>query len=164
MAAKLERDLEKMQAELLRAIRGKLSTSALSAKLGYKFNQVARWEKGERRLLWTDFVALCEARRLPLAAQLAEDGIAVNALWPRTIIATAALNVALPGGGQYGRKPDIMADAAHRILTRDSRSTNGNFFIDEEVLRAGGITDFSQYLVTPGVEPMIDLFVEAGNE
>ena len=99
-----------------------------------------------------------------LAAQLAEDGIGVNALWPRTIIATAALNVALPGGGQYGRKPEILADAAHQILTRDSRSTNGNFFIDEEVLRAGGITDFSQYLVTPGVEPIIDLFVEADNE
>ncbi|WP_426341433.1 SDR family oxidoreductase [Pseudoduganella sp. S-14] len=99
-----------------------------------------------------------------LAAQLAEDGIGVNALWPRTIIATAALNVALPGGGQYGRKPEIMADAAHRILTRDSRATNGNFFIDEEVLRASGITDFSHYLVTPGVEPMLDLFVEAGNE
>lgn len=99
-----------------------------------------------------------------LAAQLGEDGIGVNALWPRTIIATAALNVALPGGAQYGRTPDIMADAAHQILTRDSRTTNGNFFIDEQVLRASGITDFSQYQVTPGVEPMLDLFVEAGHE
>ena len=99
-----------------------------------------------------------------LAAQLAEDGIGVNALWPRTVIATAALNVALPGGAQYGRTPEIMADAAHLILTRKSSSTNGNFFIDEEVLRGSGITDFSQYQVTPGVEPMIDLFVEAGHE
>jgi citronellol/citronellal dehydrogenase len=99
-----------------------------------------------------------------LAAQLAEDGIGVNALWPRTIIATAALNVALPGGAQYGRTPEIMADAAHLILTRESRATNGNFFIDEQVLRDSGITDFSGYQVTPGVEPMIDLFVEAGHD
>lgn len=99
-----------------------------------------------------------------LAAEHAEDGIGVNALWPRTIIATAALNVALPGGAQYGRTPEIMADAAHLILTRDSRATNGNFFIDEQVLRDSGITDFSRYQVTPGVEPMIDLFVEAGDD
>lgn len=63
---------QKLQAELLRAIRGKLTASALSQKLGYKFNQVARWEKGERRLLWTDFVAVAEARRLPLAEQVKE--------------------------------------------------------------------------------------------
>jgi citronellol/citronellal dehydrogenase len=99
-----------------------------------------------------------------LAAEHAEDGIGVNALWPRTIIATAALNVALPGGAQYGRTPEIMADAAHLILTRDSRATNGNFFIDEQVLRDSGISDFSRYQVTPGVEPMIDLFVEAGHD
>jgi citronellol/citronellal dehydrogenase len=99
-----------------------------------------------------------------LAAEHAEDGIGVNALWPRTIIATAALNVALPGGAQYGRTPEIMADAAHLILTRDSRATNGNFFIDEQVLRDSGITDFSRYQVTPGLEPMIDLFVEAGHD
>jgi len=99
-----------------------------------------------------------------LAAQLAEDGIGVNALWPRTVIATAALNVALPGGAKYGRTPEIMADAAHLILTRPSSATNGNFFIDEQVLRGSGITDFSQYQVTPGVEPMIDLFVEAGHD
>lgn len=99
-----------------------------------------------------------------LAAQLAEDGIGVNALWPRTIIATAALNVALPGGAQFGRTPEIMADAAHLILTRKSSATNGNFFIDEDVLRDSGITDFSRYQVTPGVEPMIDLFVEAGHD
>jgi transcriptional regulator with XRE-family HTH domain len=63
-------NLQKTQTEILQAMRGKLSSSALSVKLGYRFNQVARWEKGERRLLWTDFVALCEARRLPLAEQM----------------------------------------------------------------------------------------------
>ncbi|WP_028102229.1 SDR family oxidoreductase [Pseudoduganella violaceinigra] len=98
-----------------------------------------------------------------LAAQLAEDGVGVNALWPRTAIATAALNVAMPGGAKYGRTPDIMADAAHQILTRKSRTTNGNFFIDEAVLRDSGITDFSHYQVTPGEELMIDLFVEPGH-
>ena len=60
-----------LQAEILRAIRGKLTASALSLKLGYGFNQVSRWEKGERRLLWADFVAVCDARRLPLREQLA---------------------------------------------------------------------------------------------
>lgn len=70
MPTDLSSDLQKIQSELVRAIRGKLSASALSAKLGYKFNQVSRWEKGERRLLWTDFVAICEAKRLPLREQL----------------------------------------------------------------------------------------------
>ncbi|HEY0940029.1 MAG TPA: NAD(P)-dependent oxidoreductase [Steroidobacter sp.] len=95
-----------------------------------------------------------------MAAELAVDGIAVNALWPRTLIATAALNVANEGGRERARKPQIMADAAHWILTRDSRNCSGNFFIDECVLRAAGVTDFAAYLLTPGVEPLIDLFVE----
>ncbi|MES2964737.1 MAG: DUF4423 domain-containing protein [Bdellovibrionota bacterium] len=60
----------KIQAEVLRAIRGKLTTSAFSAKLGYRFNQYARWEKGDRRLMWTDFVAVCETKKLPIARQV----------------------------------------------------------------------------------------------
>jgi predicted transcriptional regulator len=63
-------NLKNTQTEILHVIRGKLAASALSAKLGYRFNQAARWESGERRLLWTDFVAICEARRLPLAGQI----------------------------------------------------------------------------------------------
>jgi citronellol/citronellal dehydrogenase len=95
-----------------------------------------------------------------LAEEFREAGIAVNALWPRTIIATAALAVAMQGAGERGRKPEIMADAAYDILTRDSRSVTGNFFLDEDVLRNAGMTDFSPCLVTPGAEPIIDLYVE----
>jgi citronellol/citronellal dehydrogenase len=95
-----------------------------------------------------------------MAAEFHPAGIAVNALWPRTLIATAALNVANKDGQERARKPEIMADAAHWILTRDSRSCTGNFFIDEWVLRDAGVSDFGAYLVMPGVEPHIDLFVE----
>jgi citronellol/citronellal dehydrogenase len=87
-------------------------------------------------------------------------GIAVNALWPRTIIATAALQV-IPGAEpQRGRKPEIVADAAWHILTRDSRSATGNFFIDEEVLASAGVTDFSHYAVTPGAPLRTDIFLD----
>ncbi len=94
-----------------------------------------------------------------LAAEFSRKGIAVNALWPRTIIATSALNIAGSTLGTLGRKPDIMADAAHVILTRPSREATGQFFIDETVLREAGVTDFAPYLVTPGTEPMLDLYV-----
>jgi citronellol/citronellal dehydrogenase len=86
---------------------------------------------------------------LGLAGELRKQGIAVNALWPRTVIDTAALQIALSGAGdvvrQRVRKPQIMADAAHAILTRPSREFTGNFCIDEDVLRQAGVTDFSQY-------------------
>lgn len=88
-------------------------------------------------------------------------GIAVNSLWPRTLIATAALQV-IPGvDPQRARKPEIVADAAWWILTSDSRALSGNFFIDEAVLAAHGITGLDQYAVNPGeVNLMKDLFVD----
>lgn len=87
--------------------------------------------------------------------------VAFNALWPRTAIATAA--VAMLGGDamiKHSRKVDIMADAAHAILTRPFADCTGNFFIDDDVLREQGITDFSRYAVDPNVEPMQDFFVD----
>jgi citronellol/citronellal dehydrogenase len=87
---------------------------------------------------------------LGMAEEFRSAGIGVNALWPRTIIATAALNVIALADPKRGRKPDIMADAAHVILTRESRSCTGNFFIDDEVLTSAGVTDLDQYAVTPG--------------
>ncbi|NLG75072.1 MAG: NAD(P)-dependent oxidoreductase [Xanthomonadaceae bacterium] len=88
-------------------------------------------------------------------------GIGVNALWPRTVIATAALNVIPLADPKRGRKPEIVADAAHAILSRDPRTCTGNFFIDEEVLRENGVTDFDQYAVTPGNKELIpDLFLD----
>jgi citronellol/citronellal dehydrogenase len=100
---------------------------------------------------------------LALAAEFAEHGVAVNSLWPRTVIATAAVMYEL-GGEQMmagGRKPEIIGDAAHAILTLPSRLWTGKFFIDDEMLMAAGTRDFAQYDAKPG-EPLItDFFVEA---
>ena len=97
---------------------------------------------------------------LGMAEEFHGQGIAVNALWPRTIIATVALQV-IPGAEpERGRTPDIMADAAWQILTQDSRRTTGNFFIDEEVLGAAGVADFSHYAVSPGKPLRRDLFLD----
>ncbi len=98
---------------------------------------------------------------LGMAGEFRDRGIAVNALWPRTTIATAAVNML--GGDDMmrrSRKPAIMADAAYAILTRRSREFTGNFCIDDEVLEAAGITDLSGYAVDPGAELAPDFFVE----
>lgn len=98
---------------------------------------------------------------LGMAEEFRDEGIAVNALWPRTAIATAAL--AMLGGSvkpRNCRTPQIVADAAHAILSRDSRSCTGNFFLDEEVLREEGVSDFSRYAVEPGAPLFPDLFLD----
>ena len=99
---------------------------------------------------------------LGMAEEFREEGVAVNALWPRTIIGTAAVRNLLGGEESIraSRTPEILADAAHVILTRDSRSCTGNFFIDEDVLGSAGVTDLSKYAVAPGADLMVDLFVE----
>jgi citronellol/citronellal dehydrogenase len=97
---------------------------------------------------------------LGMSGEFRDDGIAVNALWPRTLIATAALAM-IPGvdPGQ-GRKPEIVADAAHAILTRDSRACTGNFFIDDEVLAQEGVSDMTPYAVDPNKSLLPDLFLD----
>jgi citronellol/citronellal dehydrogenase len=97
---------------------------------------------------------------LGMAAEFAANGIAVNSLWPRTTIATAAVETFFPQALDSSRKPAIVADAAYVIVTRDSRSTTGNFFIDEEVLRGHGVTEFEQYAVTPGASLVNDIFLD----
>ena len=98
---------------------------------------------------------------LAMAEELAPDGIAVNSLWPATTIATAAVEFNFPPEIlAASRYPAIMADAAHAVLTSSSRKTTGNFFVDEDVLRAAGVTDFDRYAVTPGVPLFKDLFVD----
>jgi citronellol/citronellal dehydrogenase len=99
---------------------------------------------------------------LGMAGEFREQGIAVNALWPRTGIATAAIENLLGGEEMMrrSRKPEIMADAAHIVLTRPSRECTGNFFIDDEVLQSAGITDLDHYAVEPGQPLMPDFFVE----
>ena len=87
-------------------------------------------------------------------------GIGINCLWPRTTIATAAIEFNFPAEIlRASRKPTIMADAAYAILMRDSSTCSGNFFIDEEVLREEGVEDFEQYAVSPGTPLFSDLFL-----
>src|SRR5713226_5812292 len=85
----------------------------------------------------------------------------VNALWPRTVIATAAVQNLLGGEETIrgSRSPEIVADAAYAILTRPSREFTGNFCIDDEVLRSEGVTDFSKYQAVPGAELFPDFFI-----
>ncbi len=98
---------------------------------------------------------------LGLAEELKADGIAVNALWPRTAILTAALQV-LDGVVDHAtcRTPEIVADAAYVILTRDSRCCTGNFYIDDEILAAAGVTDLEKYAVAPGHALFTDFFLD----
>lgn len=97
---------------------------------------------------------------LGMAEEFRPFGIAVNALWPRTIVATAALQV-IPGAEpERGRTPEFVAEAAVCILKRDSRTTTGRFFIDEEVLADEGVADFSSYAVAPGTPLRTDLFLD----
>ncbi|MCL4125663.1 UNVERIFIED_CONTAM: hypothetical protein GTU68_004861 [Idotea baltica] len=99
---------------------------------------------------------------LGLADELKKYNIAVNALWPQTTIATAAVKYALGGDAmmESSRTPQIMADAAHNILNRPSKTCSGNFFIDEDLLRGTGVTDFAKYAVNPSKTLFKDLFVE----
>lgn len=97
---------------------------------------------------------------LGMAEEFAGDGIAFNALWPRTGIATAAIRMI--GGDeamQACRKPEIMADAAHIILTKDARAFTGQFCMDDILLHEHGVTDFDQYAVDPGKRLWPDFFV-----
>lgn len=95
-----------------------------------------------------------------MAAELKPDGIAVNALWPRTAIWTAAMDMLSAGSGQeMCRKDSVMSDAAYAILTKNPRDFTGNFCIDEQVLRDEGVTDFDQYAVKPGSQLLGDFFV-----
>jgi citronellol/citronellal dehydrogenase len=97
---------------------------------------------------------------LGMAEEFRSAGVAVNALWPRTIIATAALQM-IPGvDATRGRKPEILADAAHWILTQPSRGLTGNFLIDEDVLARTGVTDLSVYAVDPAKPLTKDIFLD----
>jgi citronellol/citronellal dehydrogenase len=96
---------------------------------------------------------------LGMAPEFAPMGIAVNALWPKTVIATAAIAMIEGVRAENCRTPEIVADAAHAILTKPSREFTGHFCIDEEVLRDNGTTDFDSYAVAPGHSLLPDLFL-----
>ena len=98
---------------------------------------------------------------LGMAEEFKKDGIAVNALWPRTPIATAAVRNLLGGktAVNHSRTPEIVADAAYIIVTKPSREYTGNFFIDEEILLENGITNLEKYAVNPDKELYVDFFL-----
>lgn len=98
---------------------------------------------------------------LGMSAEFKRDAIAVNALWPRTAIDTAALQM-IPGvDTSLCRKPEILADAAYVILNRSSKECTGNFFVDDEVLASEGITDLDSYAVVPGTTEFLpDFFLD----
>ncbi len=98
---------------------------------------------------------------LGMAEEFRDQGVAVNALWPRTVIYTAA--IAMLGGivkPENCRTPEIVAEAAYAILTRNSRQCSGNFFIDDEVLAEAGVTDFAPYAIDPNGKLLPDLFLD----
>jgi citronellol/citronellal dehydrogenase len=99
---------------------------------------------------------------LGLAEELKSFGIAANALWPKTTIATAAVQNLLGGDFliQRSRTPQIVADAAFEILSKPAATCTGNFFIDEEVLQQSGTTDFSHYAVNAAHDLMQDIFID----
>jgi len=107
----------------------------------------------------TLFISGCA---LGFAAEFAGDGIASNALWPRTLITTAAVPNLLGGDEAMARarRPELYADAAYAVITKPSRECTGNAFLCEDVLAADGVTDFGQYAYQPGTEPEADLFVD----
>ena len=99
---------------------------------------------------------------LGMSAEFAGKGVAFNALWPRTAIATAAVRNLLGGEAAVAasRKPEIMGEAAWAVLTRDSGACTGNFFIDEEILTEEGETDFEKFAVQPGAQLFPDFFLD----
>lgn len=98
---------------------------------------------------------------LGMAREFAADGIAINCLWPRTTIATAAIEYNFPKEiFDASRKPEIVADAAYEIFQRNSRECTGNFFVDEDVLKVAGVTDFVQYAMAPDTPLFNDLFLD----
>ena len=122
-------------------------------------NMKAHWFKNHVAYTMAKYgMSMCV---LGMSAEFEDEGVAVNALWPRTAIATAAINM-IGGPAMIAgcRTVDIMADAAHLILTRDSRSCTGNFFLDEDLLREAGTTDFERYSVTPGATLIPDFFLD----
>ena len=122
-------------------------------------NMEARWFAPHVAYTMAKFgMSMCV---LGMAEEFRRDGVAFNALWPRTTIATAAVQNLLGGDAMIrgSRKPEMMADAAHVIFSRPARECTGNFFIDDEVLASTGKTDLSEYAVDPTAQLFPDFFV-----
>jgi citronellol/citronellal dehydrogenase len=121
-------------------------------------NMAAKWFKDHTAYTMAKYgMSMCV---LGMAAEFAKDGVAVNALWPRTVINTAALAMIDGVDVNQCRTTDIIADAAYLVLTTPSRDRTGQFLIDDEVLRAAGITDLERYSVVPGNSLLPDFFLD----
>lgn len=122
-------------------------------------NMQAKWFKDHLAYTISKYgMSMCT---LGMAEEFKEQGIAVNSLWPKTTIATAAIEVNFPKEiFMASRKAEIVADAAFVIMNKDSRKTTGQFFIDETVLRAEGVIDFEPYALNPGTPLFTDLFLD----
>jgi len=135
------------------------STNAHVLNLSPPLNLSSEWFRDHVAYTMSKYgMSMCV---LGMAEEFRPQGIAFNALWPRTVIATAAINQL--GGAvspENCRTEAIMADAAHAILCRNSRQCTGNFFLDENVLRARGVRNFDDYQVKPGKPLMKDLFLD----
>jgi citronellol/citronellal dehydrogenase len=119
----------------------------------------AKWFRNHTAYTMAKFgMSMCV---LGMSAEFADDGIAFNALWPRTGIATAAIRNALAGdeGMKHCRTTDILADAAYLIFNKEARAFTGNFLIDDTFLAGEGVTDFDKYRVDPAKDLMPDFFV-----
>ncbi len=138
----------------------KQSTHAHILNLSPPLNLEAKWFA--KHLAYTMSKYGMSMIVLGLAEELRKDQIAANALWPRTTIATAAVQNLLGGDAlmKMSRTPEMVADAAYFILTKPSAECTGNFFIDEEVLKQAGMLDFSGYAVNPAHELMQDIFID----
>ncbi|CAB3977595.1 Hypothetical predicted protein [Paramuricea clavata] len=123
-------------------------------------NMKPMWFKGHVAYTMAKYgMSMCV---LGMAEEFKEEGIAVNALWPKTAIETAAMEM-LSGGEALDncRKVEIMSDAAYVVLTRDSKSRTGEFLIDEDVLREVGVKDFEHYACVPGADLLPDFFLDS---
>lgn len=122
-------------------------------------NMKPKWFKNNLAYTMSKYgMSMCT---LGMSAEFKSAGVAVNSLWPKTTIATAAIEVNFPKQIlQASRKPSIMADAAYAIFTSDSKETTGNFFIDEDLLRTHGVSDFAHYALNPAVPLMADFFLD----
>lgn len=123
-------------------------------------NMLEKWFKNHVAYTMAKYgMSMCV---LGMAGEFREQGVAVNALWPRTAIATAAVRNLLGGEEMVkcSRKPEIMADAAHFILTQPSRDFTGNFCIDDEIMERAGVTDLTSYAVDASQKLLADFFVE----
>jgi citronellol/citronellal dehydrogenase len=119
----------------------------------------AKWFKNHLAYTMSKFgMSMCT---LGMAEEFREEGIAVNSLWPKTIIATAAIAMNFPKQFyEATRKASIVADAAYAILTSNSSEVTGNFFIDEELLKSRGVIDFDSYAQHPGNKLISDLYLD----